>query len=312
MSFILLPLLILLIAMGNCYRDGIPLPFSDDYQVQLWSFFISNEAFDFWYLLKENLIIWSVLYISAQLFLYSETSRDLVKDLKFNPKYPSKILMLKEMIRSLRGVYICTVYESIVYRLPLSSSKVFNFLQPSEGNPISLLAVVLGGLVLYLWGDAHFYFAHRWLHSKWLYKNVHKYHHESYNPTPFSGLSMHWFESMVYFSAAPLLALTGVPLWLFRLMTKGLLVFPLEGHHGYGTWEVESSCNHYIHHAKFDYNYGSSPLWDHLLGTDYKMKVGVKGKGNSSEQAMGQGTEEEQKRLESAREQARLVGCVWE
>ena len=60
---------------------------------------------------------------------------------------------------------------------------------------------------MFLWGDFHFYWTHRLLHTPWFYKSVHKTHHESYNPDPFSGLSMHWFESAVYFSAAPLLAL---------------------------------------------------------------------------------------------------------
>jgi sterol desaturase/sphingolipid hydroxylase (fatty acid hydroxylase superfamily) len=301
MTFVVLPLLLSLIALGHFYRTGVPVPLLDDVHLQIWDFFVSHQTFDFWHLLKENLLIWCVLYIPSQVFLYSEPSRKIFMAFKFNPKYPSWQLMLKEMVRSLRGVYICTVYESIVYRLPPSTSVVFSYLQPSSSEEVSLLSVTLGGLILYFWGDLHFYFSHRLLHSKWLYRNVHKYHHESYNPTPFSGLSMHWFESMVYFSSAPLLAFAGAPFWLFRMMTKGLLVFPLEGHAGYGTWAVESSNNHYIHHAKFDYNYGSSPMWDHLLGTAYPAK---------RKKSSALTTAEDDKRAENALEQARLVGCV--
>jgi hypothetical protein len=249
MTFLLLPLILSLFAVGGFYRDGVPLPqFLDyehsEYKLQIWDFFISHQAYDFWYLLKENLIIWAVLYIPSQIFLYGP-SRNLVADFKFNKKYPPAFLMLKEFLRSVRGVFICTVYEAIVYHYTslstnttssttstsgtnTSTSTMFSFLQPLEGAPVSLLAVLLGGLTMYAWGDVHFYFAHRLLHTKWLYKNVHKFHHESYNPTPFSGLSMHWFESMVYFSAAPLLAMTGMLFYYYIFLNiLNYLVFIL-------------------------------------------------------------------------------------
>ena len=81
---------------------------------------------------------------------------------------------------------------------------------------------------------------------------------------------MHWIESSIYFSAAPLVAFI-LPLWAYRLLTIGLIIFPLAGHSGLGLWKGrKSDYNHYIHHSKFNWNYGSSPLWDHLMGTNYK------------------------------------------
>ena len=38
---------------------------------------------------------------------------------------------------------------------------------------------------------------------------------------------------------------------------------------GHGSWDSQSGVHHYIHHAKFNWNYGSSPLWDYLCGTTY-------------------------------------------
>lgn len=268
--------------------------------LHVWEFFITDDPMDRSQLLKENLLIWSVLYLPIQFLLYSTFTRHWFKSFKLNPKYPSPVMMTKELIRSLRGVYICSFYEYMVYQVPLRYKLPILDSLPSAGNGLTIMYVGIGGVILYLWGDCHFYFTHRILHSSWLYKNVHKYHHESYNPTPFSGLSMHWFESMIYFSAAPLLALAGAPMWLFRLMSKGLLIFPLEGHTGYGARNVESSCNHYIHHAKFDYNYGSSPIWDRLLGTNYSML---------KQKSIPDMTDAEKCRYESALKQGRLVGC---
>merc|ERR1712018_919875 len=61
-----------------------------------------------------------------------------------------------------------------------------------------------------------------------------------------------------------------IPLWAFRLLTLSLIIFAMEGHAGFGSWEQESDYHHYIHHSKFNWNYGNSPMWDHLMGTNYK------------------------------------------
>ena len=129
-------------------------------------------------------------------------------------------------------------------------------------------------LFLYLWGDLYFYVTHFLLHwNNFIFIKIHKIHHESHNPTPFSGHSMHVVESTIYFFSSLLMAyLFQVPHWMFRLLHKGLILFPLEGHAGFGSWEREDSHNHYLHHAFFEKNYGSSPLWDHIFGTNFKLE----------------------------------------
>ena len=82
---------------------------------------------------------------------------------------------------------------------------------------------------------------------------------------------------------------------MLRFTIKGLLIFPLEGHCGHGSWAVEDTWNHYIHHSKFNWNYGSSPLWDHLMGTNY----------DPAKISSALGKEREQESLE----QAKLVGA---
>ena len=56
---------------------------------------------------------------------------------------------------------------------------------------------------------------------------------------------------------------------MFRGLAIGLIIAPLEGHWGFGNWNKEGTFNHYIHHSKFNWNYGSSPMWDHIMGTHY-------------------------------------------
>lgn len=118
-----------------------------------------------------------------------------------------------------------------------------------------------------LFRGCHFYFAHRLIHVKPLYKFVHSLHHRNVDIEPFAGLCMHPIEHLYYFSCVcPSLYFRMSP---FHFFWNGvhLLLSPAASHSG---WEdhMQSDQFHYIHHRKFECNYGSAsfPL-DHLFGT---------------------------------------------
>lgn len=104
----------------------------------------------------------------------------------------------------------------------------------------------------------------------WLYRIAHSLHHKSYNPGPWAGLSMHPIEHFLYYSCAwlpPLLGLTCHPL-VFLYCKYHADIAPIGGHDGHG----EPSCNgdfHWLHHAKFECNYGVPfPIcFDTMFGT---------------------------------------------
>jgi sterol desaturase/sphingolipid hydroxylase (fatty acid hydroxylase superfamily) len=265
--------------------------------LDLWGALVNDTPTpDFVAILTTNLTLWVCLYTIAYVLLYLPPVDSVVQRWKLNPARPPTSLVVMEILRSVRSVVVASGYELLIHQLfasgtyepplclavlKLRSSDGVETEIGTDASLAPLATVVIAGLVVYLWGDAHFYWTHRLLHTPWLYKNVHKYHHQSYNPDPFSGLSMHWFEHLVYFSAAPMAALAA-PLWLCRIMLKGLLVFPLQGHSGFGSWESESSYNHYIHHATFNWNFGSSPVWDTLMGTNWVKPKGARKKGTHS------------------------------
>ena len=214
----LLGVLFLVAALAWTMQDtGVPTPFG---RFDLFGVIVSRRLHGYSVIVQQNLIFWACIYFPAHLALYFEPGKSYMRPYKFNPAYPPTRLVLLEMFRSARGVCINSALEAAVHRavgtgaLPLATMDML--LGPEE----SLLPLLLGGLCLYLWGDCHFYWTHRFLHTSFFYKRVHKIHHESFNPNGFSGLSMHWFESIVYFSSAPIVALLA-PIWLARILFKG-------------------------------------------------------------------------------------------
>lgn len=264
MGVVVLPCFLLLSCLAFLTREeGIPLPspllgIPLPSRLDLFGYLVRNTPEPTSQVLRDNLLVWLISCSLAYLVLYLPPLRTPLHHLKLNPKYPGSPILGKEIVRSIGAVVIGTGMQVLC-------SQLFICEAPSSPSLPGYLATVL---LLYLWSDTHFYFTHRALHLPWAYKWVHKTHHESVNTDPFSGLSMHPLESAIYFSTSSLLTPFTSP-WVPRLLTLCLIVFPLEGHWGYGSWAVEGSYNHYIHHTKFNWNFGSSPLWDHMLGTNY-------------------------------------------
>ena len=101
-----------------------------------------------------------------------------------------------------------------------------------------------------------------------LYRHVHSLHHKSYNPGPWSGLSMHPVEHFMYYSC------TWMPLFVTAHPISFLYckfhadVAPIGGHDGYDDPGPNGDF-HWLHHAYFECNYGVPwPIdFDKMFGT---------------------------------------------
>lgn len=148
-------------------------------------------------------------------------------------------------------------------RLPYLSDEAALY----SGNNWNLFMFIAGCFFVPVWRELHFYFAHRFIHIKALYKYVHSLHHRNTDVEPFSGLCMHPVEHLYYYSCiAPSLLMFASP---FMFMWNGvhLLISPAASHSG---WEdhFQSDQYHYLHHRYFECNYGTggTPL-DKWFGT---------------------------------------------
>lgn len=130
-------------------------------------------------------------------------------------------------------------------------------------------------LLVPLWREVHFYAIHRLIHVPWLYRRVHALHHRSTNPGPWSGLSMHPLEHLVYFSAVAIhWVVPSHPLHaMFNLVHATMA--PVPGHAGFekvelgGEVALDTGCwSHYLHHKYFEVNYADGAIpFDRWFGS---------------------------------------------
>lgn len=123
--------------------------------------------------------------------------------------------------------------------------------------------------------EAHFYVIHRLIHTPFLYKHVHSIHHNSVNPSPFSSLSMHPVELLLYLGMAlwHLVIPSNPILALYQLHRAGFGAIP--GHIGFHKIELgrdraidSHAYIHNLHHKYFEVNYGDGLVpFDKWFGT---------------------------------------------
>lgn len=131
--------------------------------------------------------------------------------------------------------------------------------------------------------DAWFYWTHRLMHWKPLFRIAHKVHHMSHNPTPWAAFSFHpveaFIEAMVFPVVILFLPVHGIAagIWLLYMTTLnvgghlGYEIFPKGfARHWLFRWH-NTGTHHNMHHSHTHCNYGLYfNIWDRLMGTNHR------------------------------------------
>jgi sterol desaturase/sphingolipid hydroxylase (fatty acid hydroxylase superfamily) len=100
-----------------------------------------------------------------------------------------------------------------------------------------------------------------------LYRHAHSLHHQSRNPGPWSGLSMHPVEHFFYYTCAYFPLLFACHPLHFLYAKFHCDISPIGGHDGHDD-PAGGGSFHYLHHAYFECNYGGLLVnFDYLFGT---------------------------------------------
>jgi sterol desaturase/sphingolipid hydroxylase (fatty acid hydroxylase superfamily) len=244
-------------------------PSQDSLKTLHWSWILAIFA--------RNCVAVFLFYGAFELRLYVKRRQD--NRFKYNPKFPadskSDVFFfgsqnLDNMLRSFGfGVSIWTAFEVLVlWAFANGYAPMASFTE----NPWWLLTIVL---LLPFFHEVHFFIVHRLIHLPILYKWVHSVHHNSSNPSPWSSLSMHPVEHLLYFSGCLVhLVIFSHPLLaIYHLHFAGFGA--VVGHVGFDKMEAGKdravdthAYAHYLHHRYFEVNYadGLIPL-DKLFGS---------------------------------------------
>jgi sterol desaturase/sphingolipid hydroxylase (fatty acid hydroxylase superfamily) len=142
---------------------------------------------------------------------------------------------------------------------------------------------VLSIPVMLILHDTWFYWTHRLMHWKPLFKHVHLLHHRSHDPSPLAAFAFHPLEALIEAGIAPLIALTlPVPRSSFFLFLTVSLLINVWGHLGFEmgprgfmrsrllAWLFNTTTHHHQHHQKTKWNFGLYfNVWDRLMGTNH-------------------------------------------
>ena len=197
-----------------------------------------------------------------------------LQDLCHRPYVPNRIYsffpkVLHNVFYTVLGILQWTLVEGVFIHLYRSGKLQY---MDATQNPMTLLQTLVLSILLPSYRDVHFYFAHRLIHLRPLYKYIHSLHHRNSDTEPFSGLAMHPVEHMYYFTCyGPLLVLPRIlgivvsPFLVFWMGTH-CVISPAASHSGYED-HFSSDLSHYLHHRYFECNYAAGINFDAFFGT---------------------------------------------
>lgn len=260
-----------------------------------WGFFYIGLAFVSWYYLTPDLasmtqlqpgwiaLLWLrnallLSLVAGTLHWWLYMRRRQGRDYKFVDQWlarDNRQFLWRNQVRDnmfwslVSGVSFWTAYEAITYWI------YANGMQPVASigeNPVYFIACLLG---VFFWSTLHFYFVHRLLHWPPLYKISHELHHRNVNIGPWTGISMHPLEHVIYFTLFILWWF--VPVHPVVIVLTGLFqgVSPAVSHSGFDYVTLKGKPRlssgdwyHQLHHQYFNFNYGNTTTpFDKIFGS---------------------------------------------
>ena len=213
--------------------------------------------------------VWFVLWVGLRGVLAARKIREAT---------PERRQLITEFFFSVRSI---AVFSTVGVGVAL--------LERAGAYPMSDIAQGWGPLwfwsglaIMILAHDAYFYWTHRLMHDPRLFRRVHRRHHKSNNPSPFTAYSFDLGEAMLMVAFVVLWPIVFPTPWgvtgLFMLHQIGRNTML---HCGYELMParpdgrpwldfITTTTHHDLHHGQAGYNYAAwFTWWDRWMGTEH-------------------------------------------
>jgi sterol desaturase/sphingolipid hydroxylase (fatty acid hydroxylase superfamily) len=195
---------------------------------------------------------------------------------RIQPGTASRAQIAREFFWSLVSCTIFGAIDVVVTLLSVTGYMKARVIETPPEWPL-FIGTVVGLLFVH---DTYFYWAHRFMHWRPVYRVAHSTHHRSIQPTPFAAFSFHPVEAVIEYAFVPLIALAVpihvLPLFVFGLIMTAMNVYVHLGIELMPKWFVRSrigrfaptSTHHDLHHTSPQYDFAFYfNVWDRLMGT---------------------------------------------
>lgn len=199
-------------------------------------------------------------------------------------RWPKRTQVISETIFSLVSQFI--FLSTVLWMASLFMPEMRRSHMYTDISEYGLAYYALTLFLVFFIHDTAFYWSHRFMHTEKMYRWVHKTHHESRNPTPFTTFHFHPIEALFEAIAGQMILVVLILMpWhasVPAIWATGMIFFNSVGHLGYElypSWwhripllrQKTTGMHHYMHHQRVGGNYALYfRFWDQVCGTEFK------------------------------------------